>query len=99
MASTSTTLLPIAPAPPNDQLHTKQQKRKRPDDPDSPASNTASGSTASRKPRDGPKKKKAAHLTCNDSRPCDRCIKRGIAANCTEGHRKKAKYLLDDEEL
>ncbi|ESK96568.1 transcription factor [Moniliophthora roreri MCA 2997] len=108
MASTSTTLLPIAPAPPNDQLHTKQQKRKRPDDSDSPASNTASGSTASRKPRDGPKKKKAAracnqcqkaHLTCNDSRPCDRCIKRGIAANCTEGHRKKAKYLLDDEEL
>ncbi|KAJ3506324.1 hypothetical protein NMY22_g17287 [Coprinellus aureogranulatus] len=24
---------------------------------------------------------------------------RGIASNCTEGHRKKAKYLLDDEEL
>ncbi|KAJ6625450.1 hypothetical protein B0H10DRAFT_609824 [Mycena sp. CBHHK59/15] len=58
--------------------------------------------------RDGPKKKKAsracvhcqkAHLTCDDSRPCQRCVKRGIAANCTEGHRKKAKYLLDEEEL
>lgn len=33
------------------------------------------------------------------ARPCQRCIKRGIASNCTEGHRKKAKYLLDDEEL
>ena len=33
------------------------------------------------------------------ARPCQRCIKRGIANNCTEGHRKKAKYLLDDEEL
>ncbi|KAJ7772541.1 hypothetical protein DFH07DRAFT_802287 [Mycena maculata] len=58
--------------------------------------------------RDGPKKKKAsracvhcqkAHLTCDDARPCQRCVKRGIAANCTEGHRKKAKYLLDEEEL
>lgn len=33
------------------------------------------------------------------ARPCQRCIKRGMADNCTEGHRKKAKYLLDDEEL
>lgn len=33
------------------------------------------------------------------ARPCQRCIKRGIANNCTEGHRKKAKYLLDDDEL
>ncbi|KAF7977732.1 hypothetical protein HWV62_2802 [Athelia sp. TMB] len=48
-----------------------------------------------RKNRDGPRKKKAnracyhcqkAHLTCDDN-------------NCTEGHRKKAKYLLDEEEL
>ncbi|KAH7339567.1 hypothetical protein B0J17DRAFT_655766 [Rhizoctonia solani] len=55
-----------------------------------------------------PKKKKAnracfhcqkAHLTCDDARPCMRCVKRGIGDNCTEGHRKKAKYLLDDEEL
>ncbi|KAJ7287834.1 transcription activator of gluconeogenesis ERT1 [Mycena rebaudengoi] len=58
--------------------------------------------------RDGPKKKKAsracahcqkAHLTCDDARPCQRCVKRGIAADCIEGHRKKAKYLLDEEEL
>lgn len=56
-----------------------------------------------------------AHLTCDDcmlcsstlipgitrppARPCQRCIKRGIANSCTEGHRKKAKYLLDEEEL
>ncbi|EAU91042.1 transcription factor [Coprinopsis cinerea okayama7 len=61
-----------------------------------------------KKAREGPKKKKAnracfhcqkAHLTCDDSRPCQRCIKRGIANNCREGHRKKAKYLLDDDEL
>lgn len=33
------------------------------------------------------------------ARPCQRCVKRGLADNCTEGHRKKAKYLLDEEEL
>jgi hypothetical protein len=33
------------------------------------------------------------------ARPCQRCVKRGIADSCTEGHRKKAKYLLDDDEL
>ncbi|KAF9653814.1 hypothetical protein BDM02DRAFT_3086770 [Thelephora ganbajun] len=40
-----------------------------------------------------------AHLTCDDSRPCQRCIKRGMPGDCVEGHRKKAKYLLDDNEL
>ncbi|KAI0775687.1 hypothetical protein BD413DRAFT_530604 [Trametes elegans] len=79
-------------------------KRKRTGD---GASDSADGSVPPRT-RDGPKKKKAnracfhcqkAHLTCDDSRPCQRCIKRGMADNCTEGHRKKAKYLLDDEEL
>lgn len=56
-----------------------------------------------------------AHLTCDDcpfplpllyvrsppstARPCQRCIKRGMAGSCVEGHRKKAKYLLDDDEL
>lgn len=42
-----------------------------------------------------------AHLTPHHftARPCQRCIKRGFADNCTEGHRKKAKYLLDEEEL
>ncbi|KAF9454047.1 transcription activator of gluconeogenesis ERT1 [Macrolepiota fuliginosa MF-IS2] len=81
-------------------------KRKRTDTPDDTASELSGQQP--RKARDGPKKKKAnracfhcqkAHLTCDDSRPCQRCIKRGIANNCTEGHRKKAKYLLDDEEL
>ncbi|KAJ8469162.1 hypothetical protein ONZ45_g16984 [Pleurotus djamor] len=80
-------------------------KRKRTDTPDDTDSQT---SQHQRKNRDGPKKKKAnracfhcqkAHLTCDDSRPCQRCIKRGIANNCTEGLRKKAKYLLDDEEI
>ncbi|KAI5831946.1 transcription activator of gluconeogenesis ERT1 [Schizophyllum commune Tattone D] len=81
-------------------------KRKRSETADD--STDQESNTPSRKSRDGPKKKKAnracfhcqkAHLTCDDSRPCQRCIKRGIANNCTEGHRKKAKYLLDDEEL
>ncbi|KAF9529192.1 hypothetical protein CPB83DRAFT_869094 [Crepidotus variabilis] len=82
-------------------------KRKRNDTPDDTSADSASG-LSGRKPRDGPKKKKAsracyhcqkAHLTCDDSRPCQRCTKRGLAHNCTEGHRKKAKYLLDEEEL
>ncbi|GBC06490.1 hypothetical protein RclHR1_06880007 [Rhizophagus clarus] len=36
-----------------------------------------------------------AHLTCDDSRPCQRCIKRDLANTCTDGIRKKAKYLQD----
>ncbi|ORZ13431.1 hypothetical protein BCR41DRAFT_355750 [Lobosporangium transversale] len=36
-----------------------------------------------------------AHLTCDDSRPCQRCIKRDLAGSCTDGVRKKAKYLQD----
>nr|GAT44635.1 transcriptional factor [Mycena chlorophos] len=74
----------------------------------SPTTSSAPPRMRSRESRDGPKKKKAsracahcqkAHLTCDDSRPCQRCIKRGTADTCTEGHRKKAKYLLDDEEI
>ncbi|KAG6866703.1 hypothetical protein C0991_011362 [Blastosporella zonata] len=85
------------------------QKRKRTDTPEDSGHES---STQQRKARDGPKKKKAnracfhcqkAHLTCDDcqrySRPCQRCTKRGIASSCTEGHRKKAKYLLDEDEL
>ncbi|ORX61671.1 hypothetical protein DM01DRAFT_1332264 [Hesseltinella vesiculosa] len=54
-----------------------------------------------------PRKKKAAracvhcqkaHLTCDDDRPCQRCIKRGLADTCTDGARKKAKYLQDTNE-
>lgn len=37
--------------------------------------------------------------TASTARPCQRCIKRGMAGSCVEGHRKKAKYLLDDDEL
>ncbi|KAF9436172.1 Transcriptional regulator of nonfermentable carbon utilization [Entomortierella beljakovae] len=36
-----------------------------------------------------------AHLTCDDSRPCQRCVKRDLAGSCTDGVRKKAKYLQD----
>ncbi|KAF9975891.1 Transcriptional regulator of nonfermentable carbon utilization [Actinomortierella ambigua] len=36
-----------------------------------------------------------AHLTCDDSRPCQRCIKRDLADTCADGVRKKAKYLQD----
>lgn len=80
-------------------------KRRRAPTPDDSGD---SSSQPPRKNRDGPKKKKAnracahcqkAHLTCDDSRPCQRCIKRGMANCCVEGHRKKAKYLLDDDEL
>ncbi|KAL4080242.1 hypothetical protein V8B97DRAFT_1864305 [Scleroderma yunnanense] len=80
-------------------------KRRRAPTPDESGD---SSSQPPRKNRDGPKKKKAnracahcqkAHLTCDDSRPCQRCIKRGMANCCVEGHRKKAKYLLDDDEL
>ncbi|KAI9475149.1 hypothetical protein BX667DRAFT_469642 [Coemansia mojavensis] len=36
-----------------------------------------------------------SHLTCDDSRPCARCVKRGMGDTCVDGVRKKAKYLLD----
>ncbi|ORZ31851.1 hypothetical protein BCR44DRAFT_1502496 [Catenaria anguillulae PL171] len=51
-----------------------------------------------------PKRKKAtracnhcqkAHLTCDDARPCGRCVKRKLADTCMDGVRKKAKYLHD----
>ncbi|KAG6837506.1 Transcriptional regulator of nonfermentable carbon utilization [Arthromyces matolae] len=92
-------------SPPQKKKSVSYQKRKRTDTPEDSGHESAS---QPRKARDGPKKKKAnracfhcqkAHLTCDDSRPCQRCTKRGIANNCTEGHRKKAKYLLDDDEL
>jgi len=31
-------------------------------------------------------------------RPCTRCVKKGIGQQCTEGVRKKAKYLLEEDE-
>ena len=39
-----------------------------------------------------------AHLTCDDSRPCQRCIRKGLADQCVDGFRKKAKYLLEEDE-
>lgn len=38
-----------------------------------------------------------AHLTCDDARPCGRCVKRGLQGSCHDGVRKKAKYLQDVE--
>lgn len=41
-------------------------------------------------------------LTCagfSAARPCERCVKKGLANTCTDGARKKAKYLLEDDEL
>lgn len=32
------------------------------------------------------------------ARPCQRCVKKGSGGECAEGHRKKAKYLMDDSE-
>ncbi|GAA5842759.1 hypothetical protein JCM5353_007532 [Sporobolomyces roseus] len=36
-----------------------------------------------------------AHLTCDDGRPCARCIKKGCPDDCVDGARKKAKYLQE----
>ncbi|KAL1916963.1 uncharacterized protein VTP21DRAFT_5160 [Calcarisporiella thermophila] len=40
-----------------------------------------------------------AHLTCDDSRPCQRCVRRELASTCTDGLRKKAKYLQGTDEV
>lgn len=95
---------PTEPAPSRRRSSTTGKRRRAP----TPDESADSSSQPPRKNRDGPKKKKAnracahcqkAHLTCDDSRPCQRCIKRGMAHCCVEGYRKKAKYLLDDSEL
>lgn len=36
-----------------------------------------------------------AHLTCDDARPCARCVKKGCPDQCQDGARKKAKYLQE----
>ncbi|TKY87335.1 hypothetical protein EX895_004012 [Sporisorium graminicola] len=75
-----------------------------------PASSSSAGTPTSTPAKESAssKRKKAnraclhcqrAHLTCDDSRPCQRCVKKGLADSCMDGHRKKAKYLLDDDEL
>ncbi|KAH7119773.1 transcription activator of gluconeogenesis [Dendryphion nanum] len=72
----------------------------------SPTQRTANGQKSSSSAKDPlrPRRKKArraclacqrAHLTCGDERPCHRCVKRQLQATCTDGVRKKAKYLHD----
>lgn len=34
-------------------------------------------------------------MTCDNNRPCERCVARGLADTCRDGLRKKAKYLSD----
>ncbi|CAO1623835.1 unnamed protein product [Sympodiomycopsis kandeliae] len=76
-------------------------------EPDSNSENGAADANQSVSGRKGKKKKanracaacQKAHLTCDDSRPCARCIKKGIGDQCTDGKRKRAKYLLDEDEL
>ncbi|KAH9058824.1 hypothetical protein EDB87DRAFT_844575 [Lactarius vividus] len=105
-SSGSTSKLPLSTyTPPS-----TSAKRRRPD-PSTDSDNPSTGVGPirnTRKDKDVPKKKKAAracihcqraHLTCDDSRPCQRCTKRGMADSCVEGHRKRAKYLLGDDEL
>lgn len=36
-----------------------------------------------------------AHLTCDEGRPCQRCIKKNLQDTCRDGIRKQAKYLRD----
>ncbi|ODV91633.1 hypothetical protein CANCADRAFT_20152, partial [Tortispora caseinolytica NRRL Y-17796] len=36
-----------------------------------------------------------AHLTCDNERPCKRCVRRKLADTCRDGQRKRAKYLMD----
>lgn len=36
-----------------------------------------------------------AHITCDEARPCQRCIQKGLQDSCTDAPRKKKKYLGD----
>ncbi|KAF9401951.1 Transcriptional regulator of nonfermentable carbon utilization [Podila epigama] len=70
-------------------------------------SSNANGQSAQGATQQAPQRKKKAsracfhcqkaHLTCNDARPCQRCVKRDLAASCTDGIRKRAKYLQEEE--
>ncbi|CAG8503787.1 8378_t:CDS:10 [Ambispora leptoticha] len=69
-----------------------------------PTENTQTSNSEHTEASSPPRRKKAtracfhcqkAHLTCDDSRPCQRCIKRDLASTCADGIRKKAKYLQD----
>lgn len=36
-----------------------------------------------------------SHKTCGNERPCESCVKRGMALKCVDGFRKPPKYLCD----
>ncbi|GME73460.1 unnamed protein product [[Candida] boidinii] len=38
-----------------------------------------------------------AHMTCDDSRPCKRCVAKGLHDSCFDAPRKKKKYLMEEE--
>ncbi|KAG0690157.1 Transcriptional regulator of nonfermentable carbon utilization [Pichia californica] len=40
-----------------------------------------------------------AHITCDDNRPCNRCIKKGLQDSCVDAPRKVKKYLIGLNEL
>ncbi|ORX38878.1 hypothetical protein BD324DRAFT_295567 [Kockovaella imperatae] len=74
--------------------------------PDIGSSRGKTGDPSAIKPKARSRKKVAkacltcqkSHLTCDEKRPCTRCVKKGIGDQCVEGVRKKAKYLLEGEE-
>lgn len=39
-----------------------------------------------------------AHITCDEGRPCKRCVKKGLADTCVDAPRKTRKYLLPGED-
>ncbi|GMM33756.1 Ert1 protein [Saccharomycopsis crataegensis] len=40
-----------------------------------------------------------AHLTCDSNRPCNRCLRKGLADTCVDAPRKKKKYLMDVDDV
>lgn len=70
-------------------------------------STTSTANTNKKKDKSNrPKRKKTsracihcqrAHVTCDSGRPCQRCIKKKCEATCTDGIRKQAKYLQEQD--
>lgn len=38
-----------------------------------------------------------AHITCDDNRPCARCVKKGLQETCVDAPRKVKKYLIGEK--
>lgn len=38
-----------------------------------------------------------AHMTCDEARPCKRCVAKGLGGSCVDAPRKRKKYLMDME--